>query len=509
MTGIQVTKRTLKTANTDRNKAASPNLALPKRSLNKTYKRKTHGFNSLAPLLWRAGVLAPVATGILARRPVPGAEVLGAEQCQSAPMRWCLLDTRDGCSWSCGEQLVPQPSPCWHPREHRQGQLPNEPTREGGSAPLAVHLPKEKVAHPHLDTSVFFLHAPFRKTSGKFDIKTRRLSGAGQREERKQRVYLPAWDVTGPGLELTPEEHCGGEQAQSVPPGCPPSLSHRAPWPAREHHCPCLPRHARSAGLLSPCPRRQRAQQQPRSPEPSCSPTNETAERDLKALACQREKGWREETREASGPSGESLQMGLVWGLHLFSTTEPQRIQWILWALGTAFSCHRLQTRRASGLRLTGLCWGGRSPRQCQLSLPFAYPEPGRQVCRAAVLAGLLPAPTTSQPSLAGAAALPLCIIGENVPKATYSSFATWGRRVAPAGQAAGTGRLKHPRLGVGGQLARLQICLPLRLAQLGETEPDCGKQEQIGRSGSSRVVFLAERAAQLQLSWHAGRAAE
>lgn len=87
---------------------------------------------------------------------------------------------------------MPQPSPCWHPREHRQGQLPNEPTREGGSAPLAVHLPKEKVAHPHLDTSVFFLHAPFRKTSGKFDIKTRRLSGAGQREERKQRVYLPA-----------------------------------------------------------------------------------------------------------------------------------------------------------------------------------------------------------------------------------------------------------------------------------------------------------------------------
>lgn len=121
----------------------------------------------------------------------------------------------------------------------------------------------------------------------------------------------------------------------------------------------------------------------------------------------------------------------------------------------------------------------------------------------------LLPAPTTSQPALAGAAALPLCIMERNLPKATYSSFATRGRRVAPAGQAAGTGRLKHPRSGVGGQLACLQICLPLRHTQLRETEPDCGKQEQIGRSGSSRVVFLAERAAQLQLSWHAGRAAE
>lgn len=42
MTGIQVTKRTLKTANTDRNKAASPNFALPSRSLNKTYKTKPH-----------------------------------------------------------------------------------------------------------------------------------------------------------------------------------------------------------------------------------------------------------------------------------------------------------------------------------------------------------------------------------------------------------------------------------------------------------------------------------
>lgn len=81
-----MTKRTLKTANTDRNKAASPNLALPKRSLNKTYKRETHEFNSLAALLWRAGVLAPVAPGILARRPVLGAEGLGAKWCQSAPM---------------------------------------------------------------------------------------------------------------------------------------------------------------------------------------------------------------------------------------------------------------------------------------------------------------------------------------------------------------------------------------------------------------------------------------
>lgn len=72
--------------------------------------------------------------------------------------------------------------------EHRQGQLPNEPMWEGDSAPLAVHLPKGKVAHPSLDPSVFFLHVPFRKTSGKFDIKNRRLGGAGQGEERKQRV---------------------------------------------------------------------------------------------------------------------------------------------------------------------------------------------------------------------------------------------------------------------------------------------------------------------------------
>jgi len=75
MTGIQVTKRTLKTANTDRNKAASPNLALPKRSLNKTCKRKTHGFICLAPLLWRAGLLALVAPASWL-----GAEGLGADR---------------------------------------------------------------------------------------------------------------------------------------------------------------------------------------------------------------------------------------------------------------------------------------------------------------------------------------------------------------------------------------------------------------------------------------------
>lgn len=79
-------KRTLKTANTDRNKAASPNFALPKRSLNKTYKRKTHGFNSVAPLCWRAALLAPVAPGVLAHRPVLGAEGLGINPCLSAAM---------------------------------------------------------------------------------------------------------------------------------------------------------------------------------------------------------------------------------------------------------------------------------------------------------------------------------------------------------------------------------------------------------------------------------------
>lgn len=51
-----------------------------------------------------------------------------------------------------------------------------------------------------------------------------------------------------------------------------------------------------------------------------------------------------------SSPSGEPLQMGLVWGLHQFSTRELQRIRWISWALGTAFPCRRLQTRRDDGL---------------------------------------------------------------------------------------------------------------------------------------------------------------
>lgn len=73
-----------------------------------------------------------------------------------------------------------------------------------------------------------------------------------------------------------------------------PPVSPCAPWPARDHCCPCLPTHAHSAGPLSPwelVPRRWIAQQQPCSPEPSCSLTNETAGRDLKASVCQWDKG--------------------------------------------------------------------------------------------------------------------------------------------------------------------------------------------------------------------------
>lgn len=40
MTGIQVMKRMLNTPKMDKNKAASPNLALPRRSLNRTCRRK-------------------------------------------------------------------------------------------------------------------------------------------------------------------------------------------------------------------------------------------------------------------------------------------------------------------------------------------------------------------------------------------------------------------------------------------------------------------------------------
>lgn len=129
MTGIQVTKRTLKTANTDRNKAASPNFALPKRSLNKTYKRKTHGFNSLAPLLWRAGVLAPVATGILARRPVSGAEVLSSvSQHLCGDACW----TRETAAREAVESSsCPSPLPAGTPGNTGRGSCPMSPRGKG------------------------------------------------------------------------------------------------------------------------------------------------------------------------------------------------------------------------------------------------------------------------------------------------------------------------------------------------------------------------------------------
>lgn len=43
MTGIQVMKRMLNTPKMDKNKAASPNLALPRRSLKRTCQRERGG----------------------------------------------------------------------------------------------------------------------------------------------------------------------------------------------------------------------------------------------------------------------------------------------------------------------------------------------------------------------------------------------------------------------------------------------------------------------------------
>lgn len=50
MTGMQVMKRTLNTPRMDRNKAASPNLALPRSSLNRTCQREEAVRRALDPL---------------------------------------------------------------------------------------------------------------------------------------------------------------------------------------------------------------------------------------------------------------------------------------------------------------------------------------------------------------------------------------------------------------------------------------------------------------------------
>lgn len=116
--------------------------------------------------------------------------------------------------------MCPSLLPPGTPPEHRQGQLPNKPRREGDSAPLAVHLLKGKVAHPNLDPSVCFLHAPFGKTSGKFHIKNRRLGGAGQGQERKQCVEISLHETS---LFQAPLHQRGGGSSEAVP-SCPHSL---------------------------------------------------------------------------------------------------------------------------------------------------------------------------------------------------------------------------------------------------------------------------------------------
>lgn len=69
----------------------------------------------------------------------------------------------------------------------------------------------------------------------------------------------------------------------------------------------------------------------------------------------------------------------------LLFTTELQRFCWVPWS-GSSFLCYWLQTRTAKGLWLSGLCCTGSHPHQCQFS---PLPTQSRQVCRAAVLAGL------------------------------------------------------------------------------------------------------------------------
>lgn len=157
--------------------------------------------------------------------------------------------------------------------------------REGHSAPLTVHLPKGKGAHPSLDPSVFFLPVPFRKNSGKFDTKTRRLGGAGQGGGEEAMGVISLHDAS---LVRTLSCHLRTTVVVSKhSPCCPRSLSPRAPQPASERHgAPSMWSQCWTTFSLGTPP-----QQQPRSPEPSCSLTNETARRDLKALVCQWEKG--------------------------------------------------------------------------------------------------------------------------------------------------------------------------------------------------------------------------
>lgn len=52
MTGMQVMKRMLNTPKMDRNKAASPNLALPSSSLNRTCQREEEVRRALEPPWW-------------------------------------------------------------------------------------------------------------------------------------------------------------------------------------------------------------------------------------------------------------------------------------------------------------------------------------------------------------------------------------------------------------------------------------------------------------------------
>lgn len=109
-------------------------------------------------------------------------------------------------------------------------------------------------------------------------LKPEDLVKQGRGRKGRNVCDLPAGDIAGPGLQLTHVECSGGEQAQSMLPGCPPTLPCCAPRPAHGHHWPCLPVQAYSTGLLSPwdlISRRQGVQQQPRSPRASCSLTKE------------------------------------------------------------------------------------------------------------------------------------------------------------------------------------------------------------------------------------------
>lgn len=152
---------------------------------------------------------------------------------------------------------VPQPSLSWHPQEHGQRQLPNEPMQEGDSAPLATHLLKGKGAHPSLDPLVFVLHAPFGKSSGIFDIKTR-LGGAGQGGGEKAMFV-----VSLRGTSLVQALSCHPRSAAVVSKHSPCCLDVLPPCPPVHHGLPAsttLPACQRVLTALSPqelIPRRQ------------------------------------------------------------------------------------------------------------------------------------------------------------------------------------------------------------------------------------------------------------